>query len=228
MGFIKKMVDNNFIVDENNQTIFYPWGKFATGYIIQNREQEEKLRRFFSAFTIISLCLLFLFLVTIGPGFAIIPLPFSTLIFFLWVRRATRGLSIVPPASHIPALLWKIYSWFILIILGIDSIKSGINQTLIGLKLLDFVFSIWAILGLFLYAYKKAYGNGNSWKVFFVFYVIWTLTYDFIIEPLSVGKVQFFNNLFGLVLFGVPLYIALYQYAFKFMSMESEGDGWTY
>lgn len=226
MGFIKTVTDDNFVVDEDGKTIFYPWGKFATGYIIQKKDQEERLRRFFVTYTIVNLCLLFLFTVTTGVNFAIVVLPISIPIFFLWVRSATKGLSEAPAASRIPASLWKTYSWFILIVLGVDSVKSGVHQTLTGLKLLDFIFSLWAIFGLFLYSYKKAYGNKTSWKVFFVFYVIWTLAYDFIIEPLSGGKVQFFNNFFGLVVFCIPLYIALYQYAFKFMSIESEGDSW--
>jgi len=221
VGFIKTFIDNNyFISDKDGKTIFYPWGKFGKGYIIQSKQQEEQLHRFFVAFSLIQICLLFLISATVGPGFTIILLPFFILILFLWVRMSTKGLVKAPPLSD-SGLLWKMYSWFLLVMLVMDSIVNGINQTFTGLKVLDIMIALWAIFGLFSYAHKKVKGNATSWKVFFFIFVIWSLAYNFIIEPLSDSTVKVFNNIVGMVLL-VPLFVALYLYSFKFMSKDSQ------
>lgn len=109
-------------------------------------------------------------------------------------------------------MIWKIYFWFFVIILISGYTIEGINE---GWDVLDLLISSFALMGFFLYAYKKRFLSARFWKSYFLIYIIWDFTYNFLILPKIEGKFEPFN-LVGLV-FVIPVYIALYLYAFKFL-----------
>jgi hypothetical protein len=113
-------------------------------------------------------------------------------------------------------MFWKIYFWVFIIILALAYISEGIGGFW---GFADLLISSGALAGLFLYGYKKRLFNTIFWKVFFLFYVVWDFSYNLIIEPQSRGGDFHVIALLGF-LFVVPIYIALYLYAFRFMNED--------
>ena len=116
-------------------------------------------------------------------------------------------------------MFWKIYFWVftILIIVGYASGEFSSNWDIIDLPA-----SICAFVGLFSYAYKKRILNRIFWKSFLPIYIIWDLTYNLALSPeYSEEPTEYIYVLIAYI-FVVPLYIALYRYAFKFLEGKEE------
>ena len=69
---------------------------------------------------------------------------------------------------------------------------------------------------MFLYGYKKKLFVPIFWKAYFLVFIVWDISYNLIIEPKSKGEAFEAIALVGF-LFVIPIYIALYLYAFKFL-----------
>jgi uncharacterized RDD family membrane protein YckC len=110
-------------------------------------------------------------------------------------------------------MFWKIYFWFLAVVLVLACFTEDITDAWNILGLLIFLL---ALVGLFLHAYKKKLFNANFWKMFFPIYIVWNLAYDILIEPKISGEnIELIPYLLAfMILF--PLYVALYLYAFKF------------
>ncbi|OGW26198.1 MAG: hypothetical protein A2X59_03110 [Nitrospirae bacterium GWC2_42_7] len=116
-------------------------------------------------------------------------------------------------------IFWKIYFWLLTILLIIGSITDGFSSywDIVGLPL-----DICAFVGFFSYAYRKKIFNKIFWKSFLPIYIIWDVTYNLVIYPkYSEEPVEIIYILIGYI-FIVPLYIALYRYAFKFLEGKEE------
>jgi hypothetical protein len=206
------MTDRFFAEDRDGLSTFYPWGKSVKGYALKDKPHEEKLRKLLSSMNIIFFCSLFLLGITIGWAFGIILLPFYYLTLFLIAQSYTKGLEKVEPLSS-SRLFWKIYFWFIFAILILSYISEGISGTW---GIIDLVMSSGALAGLFLYGYKKKLFAPIFWKTYFVVFIVWDISYNLIIEPKSRGEAFETITLLGF-LFVIPIYIALYLYAFKYV-----------
>lgn len=110
-------------------------------------------------------------------------------------------------------MFWKIYFWFFIVILVLGYSTEGIGGIW---GIIDLLISIVALAGLFLYAYKKSFLNSAFWKAYLPLFIIWDFTYNLIIEP-SVSGTTFEPIALVGFLFLVPIYIALYLYAFRFL-----------
>src|SRR3989338_770984 len=82
-------------------------------------------------------------------------------------------------------LLWKIYFWFLLMIVGF-LFGGFLGQGLDMIKALDFPISPVSPAGLFGYAYQKSIGVSLFWKAWLPVVMVWDLSTNFL-----------WNGLFG-------------------------------
>ena len=79
MAFLDRMTDSWFKTNNSGQVAFYPWGILGKGYILGGDEKEKQLRRFARRIVLSGAGLVLLTIVTVGPAFGLLWLPFSTL-----------------------------------------------------------------------------------------------------------------------------------------------------
>lgn len=116
--------------------------------------------------------------------------------------------------NKINNIFWKsyffIFSFLIIIFLiteGFSDVQGNIN----------FVLSTPSWAALFLYAYKKRFLNVRFWKPYFLIFVSYDIYHNFTSEEITSG------TWLGLLFF-MPIYIALYLYAFKFMNKADDAQ----
>ena len=82
-------------------------------------------------------------------------------------------------------LFWKIYFWFFVAILVVGYGTEGFRGIW---DIIDLLISMGALVGFFLYAYKKRFLNSGFWKIYFPLYIIWDFAFNLIIDPRVSGK----------------------------------------
>jgi hypothetical protein len=219
VGFLSKMTDNFFATNNSGESIFCPWGKAANGYTLRDKRHEEKLRKILSVLNVSFISLLFLLGVTIGWAFGLILLPFYYLALFLIVHIYTKELKKVGPLSG-GRLFWQVYFWLIAAIIVLSYVSKGPIGTW---KFVDLAMSSGSLAALFLYAYRKKLFAPLFWKVYFVVFIVWDLSYNLIIEPKAKGEAFQATTLLGF-LFIAPIYVALYLYAFKYLNTDNNQE----
>lgn len=117
-------------------------------------------------------------------------------------------------------MFWKIYFWFIVVILFLGNITD--LDSFGGIwDFVDLIVSIGGLMGLFLYAYKKRLFNAVFWKIYLPVCVIWDLCFNIVIYPSTSGQpfepIEFIGFFFL-----IPVYISIYLYAFKFLREDGE------
>ena len=93
MGFFRRLTDSSFKVDSAGRSIFYPWGIFGKGYVLPDKEYEEKIRSFLTkcyAFNLITIMVLGAFLGLWSVLFWMVP--FVVLIVQIQSIRFKEGL----------------------------------------------------------------------------------------------------------------------------------------
>lgn len=93
MGFFRRLTDSSFKVDAAGRSIFYPWGIFGRGYVLPNKEYEEKIRSFLTkcyAFSLIVIIVIGAFLGLWSILFWMVP--FGFLIVQIQSIRFKKGL----------------------------------------------------------------------------------------------------------------------------------------
>lgn len=94
MGYFKRLADSSFKVDDQGNTLFYPWGILGRGYILPDKETETEIRRFITRYHYIGLTLVFIigpFLMLWGVVFALL-LPITLLIWWIQAKRVIKNL----------------------------------------------------------------------------------------------------------------------------------------
>jgi hypothetical protein len=153
----------------------------------------------------------------------------SSIIMFIWysilylpVRRMKRQdkyhdrITVTPQKI---SFFYKLYLWFTLIIFGSVFYELYFLNEAGIFEYIDIPFTIFGLIGLFGYVYKKAIFNITIWKWYFFIIIIWDIVYTIflfdthITQDLSLGvKTGIF--IFGFALF-LPYYVALYLYGYK-------------
>ena len=120
-------------------------------------------------------------------------------------------------------MFWKIYFWIFTVLLIVGYTVEALTSYW---DIINLPISICALVGLFSYAYKKKTFSKKFWKPFWPTLIIWDLIYTFAIypkyseEPTEITY-TFIGYAFGYA-FLLPMYIAVYRYAFKFLEGEEE------
>jgi hypothetical protein len=127
------------------------------------------------------------------------------------------GLAIASKLKKAIDTFWKIYFWAFLILMLTAFAELGLNKVWL---IIDLVFSIVGMIGLFSYAYKRKVFTAIFWKLFFPVLLVWHFLYSELIYP-TIAEA---NYTIGVRLLGLsvwmPVYIALYFYAFRFFRKD--------
>ena len=91
MAFLDRMTDSWFKTNNSGQVAFYLWGILGKGYILGGDEKEKQVRRFARRIVLSGAGLVLLTIVTVGPAFGLLWLPFSTLFYWWRVNSLLQG-----------------------------------------------------------------------------------------------------------------------------------------
>jgi hypothetical protein len=111
-------------------------------------------------------------------------------------------------------ILWNIYAWpiSVLILLGFLSELSMLR----ALSALDVALSLPALIALHLHVWDVKFLSSAFWKPYAVVYVTWDVYFNLVINPMRLGK----PVLLVLPVVALPLYVALFRYAFRSWSLR--------
>ena len=109
-------------------------------------------------------------------------------------------------------MFWKIYFWLIVILTAIGVLITRFSHPV---YIVDFIMISPTLTGFFLYAYKKKWLDVRFWKAFFPICFFWDIYSVLIVSPSVEGSPSTLESSFSLI-FVLPIWIALYLYAFKF------------
>lgn len=113
-------------------------------------------------------------------------------------------------------MFWKIYFWFLFIFISLAYIGRFLQKSLSSINVIDLIISVPSLLGFFLYAYKKGLSTAKFWRTYFIIYVIWDWSFNYVLLPRIESNYSWVMTLVGTVMI-FPMWIALYLYAFKFL-----------
>lgn len=114
---------------------------------------------------------------------------------------------------------YKVYWWFLLLMIGYFSYDLYILNEAKIYDYIDLPFTIFGLVGLFGYAYKKAIFNSIVWKWSFFIIIFWETLYSIFlydhqtVNDLSIGLKT--GATIFIYAFLLPYYIALYLYGYK-------------
>lgn len=117
-------------------------------------------------------------------------------------------------------MFWKIYFWVLVVLLTAGFISDDVT----GLwDIVDVPMSLFSLVGLFSYAYKKYIFNKIFWKIFLPIVGIWDLVYNIVLSTEQVEEpIEYVFLFIALLLIIAPLYVALYRYAFLFLEGKED------
>jgi hypothetical protein len=125
---------------------------------------------------------------------------------------------------------WKIYFWFITLLLGastglliadsfgilpLDEEGPILDEPWGWLDWLSLLIAWIGIVGFFGFAYKKTIGEQNFWKRWFIFNLVFDISYEFYEKyPKGFIAEELWLDILAYSI-PVPIYIALYLYGYK-------------
>jgi len=84
---------------------------------------------------------------------------------------------------------------------------------------MDFIVSLPSLAALYGLAFSRKFFRAFYWKIYFCFFVFWYILINMIIPSLQEKTNYVYADMLGTIV-TVPLYIALYIYAFKFLNSK--------
>jgi len=114
-------------------------------------------------------------------------------------------------------ILWNIYAWpiSVLILLGFG-FELSLRR---ALPAVDVALSIPALIALHLHVWDVKFLSSAFWKPYAFVYCIWDVCYNLVINPMQLGG-HFKAELLVIPVFALPLYVALFRYAFRSWSLQ--------
>lgn len=113
---------------------------------------------------------------------------------------------------------WKIYFWILFATMIPTYMWQGFSRSW---EIIDCIMSTIAMFGLFAFSYKKRIFNILFWRAYLLISIIWNTYYQYFLPfPKKVAAVNFGGLSHSMIatinlIFFIPLYIALFLYAFK-------------
>ena len=109
-------------------------------------------------------------------------------------------------------ILWKVYLviFVFILIVGYISVFSQLK----AIDWFDLLVSIPSLMSLYALSFNKIIGKKSFWQGYFYAFLIWSLIYNFYIQPWDSTLLGNLESIFGTVII-IPIYIALYIYGFK-------------
>ncbi len=109
-------------------------------------------------------------------------------------------------------ILWNIYAWPVTLLLVAAFVMSIHHNGFLGLA--DALVSIPALVALHLHIWDKRCCFARIWRLYAFAFIVWELTYNIVLQPIQSGK-RFDAVLLVMPIVFLPLYIALFRYAFR-------------
>jgi hypothetical protein len=115
-------------------------------------------------------------------------------------------------------ILWNIYAWpiSVLILLGCLLELSKLK----ALPTLDVAMSIPALIALHLHVWDVKFLSSTFWRPYAFVYFAWDLCYNIVLNPMQIGGGGFTPGLLVLPVIALPLYVAVFSYAFRNWSVQ--------
>lgn len=117
-------------------------------------------------------------------------------------------------------MFWKIYFSILLFLYAIyvaaviwfsEEMELGI------VDYIDFIFAMFALVGVFGFAFKKVVLGESVWKVYLPFLILWDISYSALQDEWVVGEELMYVimalGLMALIL--IPQYVAIFRYGFR-------------
>ena len=109
-------------------------------------------------------------------------------------------------------IFWNIYAWPITLLLVATFLPTKNGMGL--LSILNVVVSIPSLVALHLHIWDKRIGSVGFWRPYAFMFILWELVYNLVLEPLE-SEGQFDPIFLVAPVILLPLYIALFRYAFR-------------
>ena len=111
------------------------------------------------------------------------------------------------------SIWWKIYFWPICVLLVADTIERFIIEEFNLFLMVDQLFGILALVGMFGYIYNRRFISKGFWMVFLPLMIGWEVIYDTFINP---PAIEFEPIIMALILlFAIPVFILLFLYGYR-------------
>jgi hypothetical protein len=111
-------------------------------------------------------------------------------------------------------VLWSIYAWPIAVL-----ILLGILLELYTFKVLaavDIVLTIPALIALHMHVREARFLSAGFWRPFAIVYLAWDVYFNLVLDFMHLGAAR----LVIVPVFSLPLYVALFRYAFRDWSLQ--------
>ena len=92
MGYFDGLVDGSFKVDSNGLNLFYPYGQFGSGYVLESEQQKNKIRNILKIALMVTLPIIILVQITVGFWFNLISITIYYIIHYFYVKKITKNL----------------------------------------------------------------------------------------------------------------------------------------
>jgi hypothetical protein len=115
-------------------------------------------------------------------------------------------------------ILWNTYAWpiTVFVLLGFLLELGKVKM----LPALDVAFSIPALLALHLHVWDVKLLSSTFWRFYAFAYFAWDLYYNLVLNPMQMGGGGFKPELLILPAIALPLYVAIFRYAFRNWSAQ--------
>lgn len=92
MGYFDGLADNLFKMDSSGKTLFYPYGSFGSGIVIESEEKKNQVRGFVKKTYFASLLVIIIIGMTVGYwlNFALLPVYYGW--YYFIVKKVTKDL----------------------------------------------------------------------------------------------------------------------------------------
>ncbi|MCK4946105.1 MAG: hypothetical protein KAS59_07570 [Alphaproteobacteria bacterium] len=88
MGYFDGLTEASFKKDASGKTLFYPWGTFGSGFIIESEERHTKLRAFLKRMYMILFPAIIIIQITFGFWLNLLLLP----VYFVWYFYTVKNI----------------------------------------------------------------------------------------------------------------------------------------
>ncbi len=92
MGYFDGVTDAIFKKDASGNTLFYPWGIFGSGFIIDSEDRKDQIRGLIKTIYIIMIPAIVIIQVTVGAWLNLVLLPVFIVWYCFTVKKLTKGL----------------------------------------------------------------------------------------------------------------------------------------
>jgi uncharacterized membrane protein AbrB (regulator of aidB expression) len=115
-------------------------------------------------------------------------------------------------------VLWNLYAWPVTLLILLSSLV-GLGP-FDALRTADLLISVPALIGLHFYIWDKKSLSPTIWKFYCYAFFTWEIAYNLLLEPMHT-KERFNPLIFVVFVFLLPLYFALFKYAYKYGAIEN-------